>query len=438
MAVRNEAKQALPTSHFFVTIARGHSARTFVARSGVAMAATALLPLLILWFLGSTFFLVFHDDLVASLMLRQRDLQYGYEDRIASLRNQLDRETTRQLVAQRSVENKLEELTVREAELQKRSGVIARLDAQASRMVGLSGASSPIAIRVLGGPATAVPSDAMSFAPVGQPAQEMVGKPRPDAAVLPFDPIGQPPKPTTNLPDRMSSLSNDLDLITRAQDNQIASLDTRVRRTVARYHDALATAGLSEDRLDAHRPGGTGGPFVPLIREDDGSPFARAAVGLQLTISQAEQLSTAIAHVPFEKPLGGDPEITSPFGARIDPFLGRPAMHTGVDLSDDAGTEVRATAPGRVTVAGPVSGYGTMIEIDHGAGLTTRYAHLSAADVTVGAVVGTAEHIGRVGATGRATGPHLHYETRIDGEPVDPIRFMAAGQRLRAKLAGPV
>ena len=83
-----------------------------------------------------------------------------------------------------------------------------------------------------------------------------------------------------------------------------------------------------------------------------------------------------------------------------------------------------------MTFAGSASGYGTMVEVDHGAGLTTRYAHLSAVTVAVGESVEAGATVGRVGATGRATGPHLHYETRIDGEPVDPMRFLQAGHRL--------
>ena len=169
---------------------------------------------------------------------------------------------------------------------------------------------------------------------------------------------------------------------------------------------------------------------MPLDAKAVSSPFERASLTLKATLDDAEKLKGAATHVPFDKPLAGSPEVTSPFGARTDPFLGRPALHTGIDLRDDTGTDVRATAPGRVVSAGLASGYGIMVEIDHGAGLTTRYAHLSAVEVTPGQQVAEGETIGLVGATGRATGPHLHYETRIDGEPVDPMRFLVAGHHL--------
>ena len=134
--------------------------------------------------------------------------------------------------------------------------------------------------------------------------------------------------------------------------------------------------------------------------------------------------------MPLAGPLPGSPEVTSPFGARIDPFLGRPALHTGVDLKQEYGAEVRTTAAGRVSFAGQMGGYGNMVEVDHGNGLASRYAHLSHIDVAEGDTVSKGSVLGEVGSTGRATGPHLHYEVRIDGEPVDPMRFLDAGLRL--------
>ena len=133
----------------------------------------------------------------------------------------------------------------------------------------------------------------------------------------------------------------------------------------------------------------------------------------------------------------GTADVTSTFGPRLDPFLGRPAMHTGVDLRESYGTEVRATARGTVVSAGAAGGYGNMVEVDHGNGLATRYAHLASIRVDVGERVEKGAVVGEVGATGRATGPHLHYETRIDGEAVDPMRFLGAGQRLAALYMPP-
>jgi murein DD-endopeptidase MepM/ murein hydrolase activator NlpD len=115
---------------------------------------------------------------------------------------------------------------------------------------------------------------------------------------------------------------------------------------------------------------------------------------------------------------------------RVDPFVHAPAMHTGLDFRGTTGDPIRATAAGTVTQAGWSGGYGKMVEVDHGNGLSTRYGHLSAIDVVVGQKVQIGQTVGRLGSTGRSTGPHLHYETRVDGDAVDPQKFLRAGLRL--------
>jgi murein DD-endopeptidase MepM/ murein hydrolase activator NlpD len=182
--------------------------------------------------------------------------------------------------------------------------------------------------------------------------------------------------------------------------------------------------------MAAAAPGASGGPFVPLKLDPDASPFERSLAHLQTAIEQLDTLRRALPYLPLRAPLPGSPEITSGFGARLDPFLGRAAMHTGIDFRDETGTSVRATAAGTVESAGFSGGYGNMVEIDHGNGLSTRYGHLSAIGVVEGQRVEEGSILGRVGSTGRSTGPHLHYEIRIDGEAVDPSRMLRAGRGL--------
>jgi murein DD-endopeptidase MepM/ murein hydrolase activator NlpD len=122
--------------------------------------------------------------------------------------------------------------------------------------------------------------------------------------------------------------------------------------------------------------------------------------------------------------------LSSGFGARLDPFLRSWAMHSGIDFRGATGEPVFSAASGRVAHAGMLGGYGLLVEIDHGNGIVTRYAHLSRIDVKEGDMVGVGQRVGRIGSTGRSTGPHLHYETRINGEAVDPMRFLRAGIRL--------
>lgn len=127
--------------------------------------------------------------------------------------------------------------------------------------------------------------------------------------------------------------------------------------------------------------------------------------------------------------------MSSPFGTRLDPFTRGLALHTGLDLRAESGEPARATAPGRVSAADYAGGYGNMVEIDHGHGVVTRFGHLARILVRPGQRVAAGDVVGLVGSTGRSTGAHLHYETRIDGEPVDPQRFLEAGGDLAAVLA---
>ena len=193
----------------------------------------------------------------------------------------------------------------------------------------------------------------------------------------------------------------------------------------------LADAGLDAERFAASdRRAAVGGPFVPLDATPGASAFDRAAARVARDVAFAEKLRDLMPRAPLGKPLVGETSVASPFGYRIDPFLGRPALHSGVDLLQAYGAEVHAAGAGRVLRAGPMGGYGLMVEIDHGDGLTSRYGHLSETLVAEGDDLDKGAAVGRLGSTGRSTGPHLHYEVRIDGEPVDPERFLHAGSRM--------
>ena len=137
----------------------------------------------------------------------------------------------------------------------------------------------------------------------------------------------------------------------------------------------------------------------------------------------AGRIAPAIA-VPSRMPLE-DARLTSDYGIRTHPVLGGKRKHNGIDLAAPTGTPIYATADGYVSKAGPFSSYGNYVSIEHGAGLETRYAHMSRVVAHEGARVQKGDLIGYVGSTGRSTGPHLHYEIRVDGNPVNPIPYMA-------------
>jgi murein DD-endopeptidase MepM/ murein hydrolase activator NlpD len=127
--------------------------------------------------------------------------------------------------------------------------------------------------------------------------------------------------------------------------------------------------------------------------------------------------------LPVQMPLKNTLKVTSGYGIRRDPFRHTIAMHAGVDFKSEVNSPVYATAEGKISAAGWEGAYGRMVEILHDNGVATRYAHLSSIAVAVGEKVKRGDMVGRLGNTGRSTGPHLHYETRVRGRAVDPVRF---------------
>jgi murein DD-endopeptidase MepM/ murein hydrolase activator NlpD len=226
-------------------------------------------------------------------------------------------------------------------------------------------------------------------------------------------------------------LQSSLDQVERRQMAALSAVEDSLESRARRMRGVINDLGLDFAQLEAAAPrSAVGGPFVPVKLSGDASPFDRQLYRINITRVQVDKLNRTLALVPYRKPVIGEVEFTSGFGVRSDPFLGRPAMHTGLDFRAATGDPVRATANGKVVASGWQGGYGRMIEIDHGNGLSTRYGHLSASNVKVGDIVKIGQVIGEVGSTGRSTGPHLHYETRIDGDAVDPQKFLRAGVRL--------
>ena len=470
MSVRTHfpsAKQ--PDSHFFFTVARGERQKRFALRPGALYALIGGLPLLGAVYLGATAYLFFRDDMVAALMARQARQQYAYEDRLAAMRLQLDRVTSRQLLDQDSFEGKVQHLIAREAQLETRTAIVAALGDRigisaettasvapatphksAPRTASDSARRSPPAT---GGPET----KANSFAPMPQPMDDLPfkpDKPRPDGFELrgrsadlgalprsgalspePNRLLAEAADADMSTPARIELLAASLDRIERRQVEALAALAAPAKRKAEQLESVIAETGLSPSRLKPPpnaRPA-IGGPFVPAPSDSKGSPFERQLANVQGAFVALDRMRRVLPYVPVRKPLSGRLELTSTFGYRSDPFLGRPALHSGLDMRAETGTPARATASGKVVTAGWTGGYGNMVEIEHGNGLSTRYGHLSAITVTEGQTVAAGDVIGRVGSTGRSTGPHLHYEVRIDDEATDPSRFVKAARLLATR-----
>ncbi len=179
---------------------------------------------------------------------------------------------------------------------------------------------------------------------------------------------------------------------------------------------------------------GMGGPFVRVNAPVDAEPRFK---GLYLSWKKLATLQAAVAAIPSYVPVKSY-SYTSGFGVRYDPFNGGSAMHQGVDMAGSMGESIYAAANGVVGQAGRANGYGNLVELEHGKGISTRYGHLSAILVQPGENVKQGQLIARMGSTGRSTGTHLHYEIRVDGRPVNPRPFLeASAYMLAAQAQGP-
>jgi murein DD-endopeptidase MepM/ murein hydrolase activator NlpD len=218
-----------------------------------------------------------------------------------------------------------------------------------------------------------------------------------------------------------------------SQEQLLDAADTFAKSRADRLRLAFRLAGLSPAAY-VPRGGALGGPLVEskdpralaaVLDVDDS--FAERIQHAATDLSEARALGEAAQDMPFARPLATAAK-SSGFGARFDPFTGRPAYHAGVDFPGASMTPVYATAPGVVSFTGVRSGYGNTIEVDHGRGLKTRFAHLRSIGVRVGERVALGQRLGGMGSTGRSTGTHLHYEVWVNGRAQNPDRFLKAGQ----------
>lgn len=211
-----------------------------------------------------------------------------------------------------------------------------------------------------------------------------------------------------------------VDLVSKMTNENIETL----RNNVKKINSSIAALGLTQSVLikNANKYSSplVGASFTPIDFDKKMDPkYQKLADDLELWHGLAK-LNTIL---PFGSPVK-TARVTSNYGIRNDPFTGEPKRHRGIDFAGKIGTELMAVAPGRVISAGERVGYGTTVEIDHGLGFTTLYAHLSQITVARGDWVRPGTIIGLAGSSGRSTGPHLHYEIRYKGVPFDPVKFV--------------
>jgi len=217
------------------------------------------------------------------------------------------------------------------------------------------------------------------------------------------------------------------------EDRLIAQAETYAKTRADRLRLALKLAGLDPAGFERPGDGSLGGPLIEAKDPralaailDVDEDYARRIQRAVLDLNTAKNLGGAVQTLPLAKP-AANVERASGFGVRVDPFEHGPAFHSGLDFSGPMLTPITATASGIVSFTGVRQGYGNTVEIDHGKGLKTRYAHLANIGVAVGQRVALGQRIAAMGNTGRSTGPHLHYEVWFNGRAQNPDRFLKAG-----------
>lgn len=410
-------------------LASGDRVRHMTVRPWMIALGACVAGAVTIGYLLATSYLVLRDDLIGATMARQARMQHEYEDRIAALRAQVDRVTSRQLLDQQVVEEKVDKLMEQQMALTSRHSRIGTLLDKAEEQ-GLQGADVPVpafnperkadakggikAIESLmtGGKAGEAQPSALAYAP----ADETVA----DRADRMFS------KVTLSLKTIEREQMTQLQQLTSAADDKAGAIEDILRGSGVNVESAektqMATATETEDAV--------GGPFIEPQPTDR---FETSIDDLDVALKRLDAARGIATVLPFANP-APQKIITSRFGNRTDPFLGRLAMHSGIDFRFESGERVHCSGGGVVTVAGPSGGYGNMVEVDHGNGLATRYGHMQRILVKVGDKVDPGDVVGLAGSTGRSTGTHLHYEVRRNGQALDPMSFLNAGRRLLAYL----
>jgi len=437
----------------------------FFTLSPIFQAMLAGLTLIFLgWVAFATVNVIFKDRIIAAKDHRTQQLQAAYESRIADLQISYDEVNTALVTAEDRFKFAADELQAKQntiiGVLNRKQQVDATLykqndiaDAANADKPGVGDgvvdvATPPSALQNSAGtsditvdpkpvkpqPRGAKPTHAslLDFrGAVGRLAGALFGRPAPqDIApeVIARHPVLRQLAAQTERVKRLGT----------SQTMLMARTQNEVEQGVKDIRTVLKRTGINPDQFAqrvASTQGGVGGPEIPLssvrLEGISDQAFQDAYLKTSAVLEQMNELLTGMKHVPLTTPVSGPSfERTSGFGARVDPFTGRYAFHPGVDFAGPTGAVVHATAPGTVVWADVRGSYGKMVEVNHGYGIHTRYAHLSSILVHVGAKVGEGAPVGKLGSTGRSTGPHVHYEIWYDDVVRNPRNFIEAGRHV--------
>lgn len=428
------------------------------------------------WVAFATVNVIFKDRIIAAKDHRYQQMQAAYENRVAELQMSYDELNGALVSAQDRFKATADALQAKQNAI---AGFLDRANQVEATVGGRTLRPSVPAVMDLAVPATEAVGPASGAMDVEAPAD--IATSQPESSALVVMPGPAQPQPRTARPVKSSALESAMHRLAALFKSLTDSMhietspvtDTAAAyaqhpglRALAAETDRVGRIGRSETLLMAKTEGtlqqgigdlrdvmrrtginpdgfarkvaaneGMGGPEIPLdqvrIEGISDLKFTQAYLGAAAVLDQLNGLSAALDHVPLSAPVSSASfDKSSGFGARVDPFTGRYAFHPGIDFAGPWGSVVHATAAGIVVFAGNRGGYGNMVEVDHGYGIHTRYGHLSNISVQVGMRIAKGAALGRVGSTGRSTGPHVHYEVWYDDTVRNPNNFIEAGRHV--------
>ncbi|MBG51858.1 MAG: M23 family metallopeptidase [Alphaproteobacteria bacterium] len=425
---------------------RSHGHVQFISLSPLSQICMAAVAAGFLsWVAFTSVNVVFKEQIIASKDRRFVKVQAAYEERIAQMQASYDDLNGQLIIAQERFIATTQEL---EAKHQQISDVLSHREAAVQ---GLESLRTRLA-DVRPDRAAGERENSVLMALSDAPGAQRVSRAAPQAPVAAavrgqslFDVLTAETPLTFGGLLRGSVLGNDaavdidtrLAALDRSQRSLINTMEETTDREIEELERIIAMTGVTSpqdfmERVDA-KQAASGGPYIDLAGGEDlagasaGTNFTRQVQRVAQNLDHLAALNYAVGFLPLASPLE-DFRLTSDFGPRMDPFKRRMAFHSGYDMAAGYNTPVYAPSSGVVVYASRRGPYGRLVEIDHGNGFRTRYAHLNKIEVKVGQEVNFQDLIGKVGSSGRSSGPHLHYEVWFDDQVRDPSKFIEAGK----------
>lgn len=409
------------------------------------------------WVAFASVNVIFKDRIIAAKDHRYQQMQSAYENRLADLQVSWDELNGALVSAEDTFKSTADQLETKQRTVAK---LLNRKDTVDQALAGLQGMKPELkgsadddSVPAPSNAATGSDDDSGAGSEIGVMPETAAPQPRtakPTKASFLDDAMGRlaavlfskrskpAPRRVANLPAfrELAQQTSRVRRMSQVETALLLSADRQITGNIDEIEAIMRRVGIRPDKMEEEvSEEGVGGPFVPISAlHIDGiadPSFTQAFAEASAHVKELDTLFTAFRHVPLTTPVhGADYELTSDFGPRIDPFTHHLGFHPGLDFGGPWGSTIHATAPGTVVFAGMRGGYGRMVEIDHGFGIHTRYGHMSSILVPVGAKVTKGTPIGRLGSTGRSTGPHVHYEVWLGDVVRDPSKFIEAGRHV--------